>query len=204
MVLNALMEEPYEPLHKAEPRASLLKTLFLVAICSGARASELTALDARPEMLVIRRGYASLKANPAFQPKVASEANINREIVLEAFMPDYDKDSRFETQFLSLCPVKALRWYQARMGESRRPGIHQPFVSRAKGMEGNPVAHPTVSNWLVEVIQLAYRRYGIEPPKVRAHSTRAVTTLFANLRGASVEDVCRAATGSSSSAFAKH
>ena len=50
-----------------------------------------------------------------------------------------------------------------------------------------------------------YAHYGKDPPDhVTAHSTRAIATSMATLGGASIQDICKAATWSSSHVFVKH
>jgi hypothetical protein len=204
LVLNALMEAPYEPMARASFEATAKKTLFLLAICSAARSSELTALDVREGQLVIRDGFAILKTNPDFLPKVPTEANINREIVLKSFYRNYDKTSEVQTKMHSLCPVRALKYYLARSKSVRKEGVSQLFVTFATGRQGNAIARASTSRWLTDVIGKAYVHYGRTPPKVKAHSTRAVSTSMANLRGARMQDIYNAATWASGHAFVKH
>jgi hypothetical protein len=204
LVLNALMEKPYEPMSEATFQAVAKKTLFLLAICSGARSSELTALDARKELLTVKDGFAVLRTNPGFLPKVASEANINRQIVVKSFYRNFDSTSRVERQMHSLCPVRALKYYLAQYKAVRKPEVNQLFVTFAKGRQGNPLSKVSVSRWLTDVIRFAYVHFGRTPPEVKAHSTRGVSTSMANLRGAQTQDIYNAATWASGHAFVKH
>ena len=204
LVLNALMEGPYEPMSKASLEATAKKTLFLVAICSGARCSELTALDVRQQLLTLRTRFVTLRTNPAFLPKVASEANINREIVLESFWPTFNKSSRMQTQLHSLCPVRAIKYYLVKSKAVRKAEVNQLFVTIAKGRQGKALSKASVSRWLTDVITMAYVHFGKSPPEVKAHSTRAVATSMANLRGAQTQDIYNAATWASGHTFVKH
>ena len=62
-----------------------------------------------------------------------------------------------------------------------------------------------IAKWLTKVIKDAYTFVGMEPPLgVKAHSTRAVSTSIACERGMSMVDICKAATWSKNSVFAKH
>ena len=71
---------------------------------------------------------------------------------------------------------------------------------------GLAVGKTTVSRWIKQSILHAYRHCGKPIPKssVKAHSTRAVASSLADIRGVSPADLCAAATWSSSSVFAKH
>ena len=57
-----------------------------------------------------------------------------------------------------------------------------------------------------ETITFSYTLMGrtVLSTSVKAHSTRAVATSLADLKGVSPSDLCRTATWSSSLAFAKH
>ena len=204
LVLNALMEKPYEPLGEASLEALTKKTVFLLAITSAARSSELQAVDIRSELSIIRKKSASLRLNPAFLPKVLKESYINRTINLEAFYPDYDKNSRREKNWHSLCPVRALLYYVDRTKHVREDTF-QMFISYANKSLGRPVCKNTIAKWIVSTIESAYRHFDrCVPQGIRAHSTRKVSTSLAALSGISIADVCRAATWSSSYVFAKH
>ena len=70
---------------------------------------------------------------------------------------------------------------------------------------GKPVSKVLIASWIRRIIEEAYKHFGQSSPEViRAHSTRAMATSMANLRGASIEDICKAATWSSSYVFSKH
>lgn len=202
MVLQTLTEQPFEPPHLASLQAWTWKTVFLVAITSAARVSELQALDSRPELLRISRDKAVLRLNPAFLPKVPTPDHLNREVVLKAFYPV--PRSNLEKGFRLLCPVRALRLYLAKSGYVRQSP--QLFVSYQAGKQGGAVSKATIARWIKQMILCAYRQMGRDIPStlIKAHSTRAVATSLADVKGVSPTDLCAAATWSSSSVFARH
>jgi hypothetical protein len=112
LVLNALMEKPYEPAFKADIDVWTRKTAFILAITSASRCSELQALDIRPELTVFRKEAVSLCLNPAVTPKVRKDQYMDKEIDLAAFFPE--PRTRQERAWHSLCPVSALRYYLAK------------------------------------------------------------------------------------------
>jgi integrase len=189
LVLDHLNSAPFEPMASASLKSWTLKTVFLLALASAARVSELTALDVRPPFTVVRQGYVTLMHHAEFKPKVPSASNIQRRINLQAL------DS------LS-CPVRAIRHYLALTGKLRRPPCTQLFVSFAPGREGKPVQKNSISSWIVQAILSAYHSAGLPLPKVAAHSTRKVSTSRAWAAGASCEELCLAATWSSGLTFA--
>jgi hypothetical protein len=101
LVLNALIEDPYEPLSKASLRDLTLKTIFLVAIISARRGCELQALDVREDWCKIQPMGAFLRHNPFFLPKVRSEANINASVNLPRLLPK--AKTRTEKSLQSVC-----------------------------------------------------------------------------------------------------
>ena len=84
------------------------KTVFLVAITSATRASELQALDSCPELLHCTTDRAVLCLNPAFLLKVPTPEHLNREVMLQAFYPH--PKSSLERAYRLLCPVHALEF----------------------------------------------------------------------------------------------
>ena len=70
---------------------------------------------------------------------------------------------------------------------------------------GAPVSAQTFSRWVVSTIKLAYEiAHKPLPATVRAHSTRAMASSMAFLRGVNLADVCKAATWSTPFTFAAY
>uniref|UniRef100_A0A803K2V7 Core-binding (CB) domain-containing protein n=1 Tax=Xenopus tropicalis TaxID=8364 RepID=A0A803K2V7_XENTR len=85
LVLKALLEPPFEPLESVELQFLTWKTVFLVAIASIRRVSELGALSCSPPFLIFQEDRAVLRTIPSFLPKVTSSFHINAEIILPSF-----------------------------------------------------------------------------------------------------------------------
>ena len=203
VVLHYLSSNVFEPPERVSLSNWTLKTVFLVAITSVSRCSELQALDIRPELSRFRRKSVSLRTNPVFLPKVLKPDYVNRLINIEAFHPDPRNNSQRSLQ--KICPVRALNVYLEKSQPFRKPGCHQLFVSFKPGSEGSPISKSRIASWLVSTISKAYSFQGLDAPQgVRAHSTRAVGASLAFEKGMSVFDVCRAATWSDGLVFAKH
>ena len=61
-----------------------------------------------------------------------------------------------------------------------------------------------LSHWITDVIWHAYTMLGLDPPRrLKAHSTRAMATSWAALRGVSLKDMCAAASWASPNTFAR-
>jgi integrase len=149
----------------------------------------------------IQDDCATLRPAPGFVPKVGSARNVNRVIRLEAFSPGTATRRRGE-EFTLLCPLRALRIYLDKTRRVRR--CDRLFVAYAAWREGQPIRAPTMATWLRQVITDAYVVAGIPAPQVRAHSIRATATSLAEVGGASMEDICEAATWAGPNTFARH
>lgn len=202
IVLQALAGAPFEPLNTAELKYVTWKTAFLLAITSAARVSELQALDSHPDLSRVVKSHAILRLNPAFIPKSTVVEYLNREIELQAFFPE--PTTLEQRAMRKHCPVRALLYYLDRTKPIRKDS--QLLISYKPGQLGGKVKKSTVARWIQETITFSYSLMGRSLPvsSVKAHSTRAVASSLADLRGVSPADLCRAATWSSSLVFAKH
>ena len=138
----------------------------------------------------------------AFIPKVLTAQNVNRKIKLLAFHPN--PQNREERHLHCLFPVRALRYYVQKAQGVRKD--RQLFVSSSGRNLGKKVSSQTLSRWICTLIYDTYKQMGRQIPvqDVNAHSTWAAAASLADLMGASVEDLCEAATWSSPLVFAKH
>ena len=120
-----------------------------------------------------------------------------------AFYPDSKNLKQRHSQ--KLCPVRIFKVYLDKTSSYRKPGVNQLFISFKKGCEGLPVSKVRIASWLVSIITQAYVYFHKEVPVgIRAHSTRAVGSSLACFRGVCLEDICKAATWSEGTVFAKH
>ncbi|XP_072008159.1 uncharacterized protein [Engystomops pustulosus] len=177
LVLDALSRPPFEPLKDASIKNLTLKTSLLVAVTSARRLGELQAISIREPYMCILPDRITLTLDPSFVPKVASRFHKNQEIILPSF---YGNPSS----------SKELEWHSL------------DFQGKNKGVKASKT---TIARWLKTAIASCYTEQGKEvPPNLKAHSTRAISASWAEKRGASLEQICRAATWVSSSTFAKH
>ena len=80
MVLQALSRAPFEPLDSTSLKYVTWKAVFLLAISSTARVSELQALDSSPDICKISRSHAWLSLDPTFLSRCSVVEFLNREI----------------------------------------------------------------------------------------------------------------------------
>lgn len=199
LVLRSLKGRFYEPLGSAALKDLTFKTLFLVAIASARRVSELQALcHAAPYLAFSSRGV-TLSLRAGFIPKVSTPFNSQAVLHLPALHDERDDSVRL------LCVRRALKIYLERTRPFRKSGELQLFVAFGRACRGQPVTKHTLSGWLVQVVERAYRAEGQDPPQgIRAHQTRHQSTSWADLAGVQPAAIMRAATWSSGCSFARH
>ena len=102
MVLAALTEEPFEPLHHATAKDLMVKALFLLAAASAHIRSLRSMHFALIPLFLFRTMVLS---NPAFLPKTSTEVDLE----LTAFYPE--PTSPLEQGLHLMVPVRALSIY---------------------------------------------------------------------------------------------
>ena len=191
VVLRALAEAPFEPLHKVSLHCLAIKTAFLVAIASGQRVSALHALAIEPGhvrwepagvRLVPRPNFIAKNQSPSSQP-------------VEIFLPSMSSFSSVEAVKV-WCPVRALIWYLDRT-KSKRSSTSL-FVSSIAPFKA--ISKASISRWLVECISMAGPD-ALVSGRFRAHDTRSVSSSWALFNGASLKDFQQAAYWSSPNTF---
>jgi hypothetical protein len=110
VVLRALQGPPYKTLSGAPFRELTLKTVFLLAMASGGRRSELKALmfEEKYCIFVPHGAKATLWFNPSFIRKNQRASETNASLIIPALPTG-------QSQFCQVnCPVRALRIYSRR------------------------------------------------------------------------------------------
>jgi hypothetical protein len=201
VVLSGLMEKDFEPPESCPLYLWTWKTVFLVAVTSLARCSELHALDSRSQYTVFRDGAVSLSVNRFFLPKTAVPGQRLKKFSLDSFYPHPSSD--IERKWKLVCPVRALRVYLEKTKSIRKD--HQLFVSYARNSLGCKVSSQSISRWISRTIVYTYELLGRPiPSNVTGHSTRSMGASMADLAGVSIQDLCKAADWKSGYVFAKY
>ena len=175
--------------------------MFLVAITSLRRVSELQALTTAEPYMQIHKDKVALRTNPHFLPKVATSFHVNQTIYLPAFF-QHPKDNA-ERMLHTLDVRRALIYYLSQTNGIRKG--NQLFVAFAGATKGSPVTKATIARWIARTIELCYSKAGkelVERPK--AHSTRKKGATIAFQANLPLSDICLAATWSSTHTFMKH
>ena len=166
LVLHQLTKAPFEPMRKASLKHLTFKTVFLLALGSGKRRSEIHAwlyINIRHQE---NWSQVSLYPSPSFLSKnqLARDrpASVAPVVIL--------KEDR------SLCPVRALCYYLDRT-KDLRAGEDLVFVSFRKSFQKD-IVPATISSWIKQTVLLCYQISDEEAQnihQVRAHDVRAFT-----------------------------
>ena len=111
LVLHQLTKPPFEPIKEASLKYLTFKTVFLLALGSGKRRSEIHAWQNRNIRHQSDWSKVSLYPSPSFLSKnqLAKEGpDCVAPIVIPALAPTLDRSLKSDR---SLCPVRALRYY---------------------------------------------------------------------------------------------
>ena len=189
LVLDLLKRPPFEPLSLAPLKYLTWKSLFLVAITTFRRASDIQALKlGSGNVSVQKRGITFIRQGLS---KSDRQNHVNNKI----FVPSFSQDSLLD-------PVRVLKVYLKRTKKFREFGQDQAKFSLFLSVvePHKPVTSQTISKWIVSLIKLAYK----DPKmKVKGHSTRAIGPSWALFNGASVNSILSAADWSRESTFTK-
>ena len=188
-ILELLSNPPFEPMNKISLKCLTWKTIFLTAISTFRRCSDLQALrcdagfmNILPEGVIFIREGLSKQDRPSHNCK-------------KIFVPCFKKNRKLD-------PKRAVEIYVKRTSEFRSSSememIRQLFLTINKPHKA--ASRQTIASWIVSLIKLAYSDSESEI-NVRAHSTRAIGPSWALFKGASLSDILDAADWSSDATF---
>ena len=146
LVLHQLTKAPFEPMRKASLKRLTFKTVFLLALGSGKRCSEIHAWLYRN--IRHQEGWSQVRLYPS--PSFLSKNQLARDgpssvspLVIPALAPSLDKSLKEDK---SLCPVRALHYYLDRTKDLRK-GKDLVFVSFKKSFQKD-IVPSTISSWI--------------------------------------------------------
>ena len=190
LVLLGLTKPPFKPLSEAPLKWLTYKTVFLLALASGKRRSEIHAWT--HSSVSSRRNWSEVTVapSPAFLAKnqLASDGPDSiKPVVIPALTTMLDS-SLMEDK--SLCPVRALKVYLDKT-KSMRKGKALLFVSLREGYSKD-ISRITISQWIKHTIHTCYQSSDMtdqQVTQVRAHDVRAMAASLAFKGGISLEQV---------------
>ena len=163
------------------------KTVFLLALGSGKRRSEIHAWQNKNISRQSDWSKVSLYPSPSFISKnqLAKEGPDSvSPVVIPALAPTLDR---------SLCPVRALRYYLDRTSDIRQ-SKELVFVSFKKGFDKD-ISPATISSWIKQTVILCYELSDQEAHalhQVKAHDVGAIAASKAFQLGVSLEQILSA------------
>ena len=196
LVLNALTKPPFEPLRAIDLKFLTWKTVFLVALASAARVSEIHALSTN--FTCLRHEVAGIRLCPNM--KFLAKNQKLEKAWSPWFIPDFRRCSR-NAKDLVLCPCRCLREYLKRTLNLRKNN-EALFITYQEGYN-KPASKNSIARWILSTIKYAYSNSSLPYPlECGAHDTRRLATSWALFNGASLKDIIQAAHWSSDSMFA--
>ncbi|XP_071983916.1 uncharacterized protein [Engystomops pustulosus] len=124
----------------------------------------------------------------------------NQEIILPTFC--HPKNPVEEKWHLLDVRRTVLKYLEASNPWRKDLNLFVQFAGRNKGKKASKA---TIGRWITDTIKECYKIKGVPLPlSVKAHSTRAMSTSWAEKGGASIEEICKATTWSTNVTFAKH
>lgn len=137
LVLQALCCPPFESLATCTIKVFSLKTLFLVAVTSTRRVSELRALSVNRNLCIFNADSVILRPDPVFIPKVNTHFHRAQDIIIPSFCPDPKTPRERELHYLDV--HRALSFYTDRTKDTQKTDSLFPFRSP---LWGSPSRHP--------------------------------------------------------------
>ena len=202
LVLHQLTKAPFEPLKEASLKHLTFKSVFLLALGSGKRRSEIHAWQHRNIRHQSDWAKVSLFPSPSFLSKnqLAKEGPESvAPVVIPALAPTLDRSLKSDR---TLCPVRALRYYLDRTSDLRQ-GKELVFVSFKKGFDKD-ISPATISSWIKQTVILCYELSDHQAHtlhQVKAHDVRAFAASKAFQSGVSLEQILSACHWKSHNTF---
>lgn len=193
-VLRTLRSDAFEPPSWASRQDKLRctwKTVFLVALASASRRSEIQAISRDPRDLVFSDRGMSMRVVPGFLAKTAVPGLDPAPFFIPALEPFSGRDSRDRL----LCPCRMVKKYLAFTGG---PSPKTRLFRKVRG--DGPPSSQTVAAWIKACVRFAHQHR--PDVHVTAHQVRRMSASWAFHGGVhSVEEILQAGTWASHSTF---
>jgi len=171
------------------------KTIFLIALASGKRRSELHALTRKGFSWNSDKSKLTLRVSPNFVAKtqlVCGSGSV-QPIKIQS-LNDFVGNLPGE---LNLCPVRCLLTYYKRVkSEGFTVDKEKLFVSYKKGFH-QEISKPTISSWIKKTIIMSYdlaNDQDLVKANVHSHQVRAIAASQAFYHDVPLEQVLQAGT----------
>ena len=202
LVLHQLTKAPFDSLKEVSLKHLTFKTVFLLALGSGKRRSEIHAWLHKNIRHQSDWSKVSLYPSPSFLSKnqLAKEGPDRvAPVVIPALAPSLDRSLKGDR---SLCPVRSLRYYLDRTADLRQ-NKELVFVSFKKGFDKD-ISPATISSWNKQTVVLCYEpsdQEALTLHQVKAHDVRAFAASKAFQSGISLDQILSACHWKSHNTF---
>ena len=189
-----LTKTPFEPLEDSELKFLTMKTVFLVALASAARVSEIHSFTINENHF--RREHNGIRLLPNMQFLAKTQTLLKP--WEPVFIPKFDNYATDDTDLL-LCPCRTLLHYIKRTKSLRKSD--RSFLTYQKNHHVE-ASKDTIARWIVQTVRYAYENADSEILQtVRAHDTRKLSTSWALFNGLYSEEILKAAHWASETTF---
>ena len=203
LVLHKLTQPPFEPQEECTLKLTTWKTVFLLALASGKRRSEIHAWTHDGTLCLGNWEQVQLTPSPSFIAK-NQLAKEGPHIVSPVIIPALKSDQDSQDLDILLCSVRALKHYLDRTKDSRT-GRHLLFISYKLG-HSKDIQCSTISSWIKHTIQFCYSRAestDMVLTGVKAHDVRAFAASKAFYGGTSLDQIMQTCHWRSHNTFTK-
>ncbi|XP_071084229.1 uncharacterized protein [Haliotis cracherodii] len=201
VVLRGLRGPPFEPLNASSFYDLTKKTMFLLALATAARVSELHAIDiTRVRFEHGTHGTVHLGLCWDFIAKNQLPGQPDRSFTIPPISTIVGSEDEGE---LLLCPVRALRIF-IRRSKTRRGSRKRLFIP-VSTTSTTEVSRNTISLWLRAVILQAYSIANLDPPRTNnPHEIRALASTMALHSNCTIKTIMEGCFWRSDTVFASH
>lgn len=203
VVLNYLLKEPFEPILHSSLENLSYKTVFLTALATGRRRSEIHALSVDKACLRFSRGLSSVTLLP--EPGFLAKNQIPNLPPQKMIIPSLIAFTGKDIPDYKLCPVRALKSYVTKTSDpSVRKGRDRLFIPFNKE-DDRDLSVRTISVWICKLIRRAYENTNKEMlsiSNVKAHEVRALATSWAYFNKVPFTEIMQAAYWRGNTTFA--
>ena len=191
LVLDMLRQPPFEPLKSSNLKYLTWKTVFLIAITTFRRCSDLQSLRIGDESVNIQqKGITFIRHGFSKQDRISHDNS-------KIFVPAFPKNKQLD-------PKKAIYYYLKRTAEFRTKDKHEETkLFLAINKPHKPVSAQTISRWIVQLIKKAYKKENRDVGTIKGHSTRSVGPSWALFKGVSMKNIMDSADWSQPTTFTK-
>ena len=196
VVLRQLARSPFEPLRDVDFKFVTFKALFLFALASINRRSEIHACLWKT-VVFTEDDHMHVETDPTFIFKTAlhlTDRAASSRITIEGL-----RNRAPEREEMLLCPVRAMRIYMKAALGRRTTNQTLLFAPIQKLSDGRTdISKQTVSSWMKKTIVMCLKLAGQPVPKlsgISAHTVRRAGASLAFLGHVPVEDSLKAGPG---------